>query len=87
MNDKTWQVYVLRCKGGSLYTGITNNIERRLELHNKGKGAKYTRGRRPVTLLATSRRMAKSDALKLEARVKKAKRDEKVKLVCPGLTT
>ena len=46
-----YYIYVLRCSDGTLYTGYTNNLENRLELHNKGKGAKYTRGRTPVELI------------------------------------
>lgn len=61
---------MIRCSDESLYCGITNNLENRLEAHNSGKGAKYTRSRRPVELVAVSPEMTKSDALKLEYRVK-----------------
>ena len=76
MND--WLVYLVKCSDGSKYCGATNNLEKRIEAHNKGKGAKYTRTRRPVLLLHTSRLMSKSDALKLEHRVKKQKANKKV---------
>ena len=65
-----WVVYLVRCSDKSLYCGITNNLKKRLEAHNLGKGAKYTRSRTPVELFGTSSKMTKSDALKLEHRVK-----------------
>jgi len=61
---------LIRCSDESLYCGITNNLKNRLEAHNSGKGAKYTRFRKPVELVAASTEMTKSDALKLEYRVK-----------------
>jgi len=61
---------LIRCSDESLYCGTTNNLKNRLEAHNSGKGAKYTRFRRPVELIAASPEMTKSDALKLEYRVK-----------------
>jgi len=70
MDKRRWAVYLIRCSDESLYCGITNNLENRLEAHNSGKGAKYTRSRRPVELVAVSPEMTKSDALKLEFRVK-----------------
>ena len=69
--DKNWVVYLVRCFDGSLYCGITNNLEKRLSAHNSGIGARYTRSRRPVELVGTSSKLTKSDALKLEYRVKK----------------
>jgi len=79
MND--WLVYLVRCSDDSIYCGATNNVENRVAVHNKGKGAKYTKTRRPVVLLETSRLMAKGDALKLEHQVKKQKKDNKVKFL------
>jgi putative endonuclease len=70
MDKKRWIVYLIRCSDESLYCGITNNLENRLIAHNSGRGAKYTRSRRPVELVAASSEMTKSDALKLEYRVK-----------------
>jgi putative endonuclease len=81
---KRWRVYLVQCRGGSYYCGATVDVERRVATHNKGKGAKYTRSRLPVVLVACSKFMTKSDALKLEHRVKKAKRKDKLKLVVPG---
>jgi putative endonuclease len=66
-----WQVYLLRCADKTLYCGITNDIARRIEKHNAGKGAKYTRSRLPVTLMAASRGLSKSDALSLERCIKR----------------
>jgi len=76
--NKVWFVYILRCSDDSLYTGMTSNIEKRLAAHNGGKAAKYTRSRRPVKLMATSAKMAKSDALRLEIKIKKQPRAKKI---------
>ena len=70
-NDK-WIVYLLQCSDGSLYCGVTNNMGKRLAAHNAGIGAKYTKSRIPVKLICTSSEMSKSDAFKLEYRVKRA---------------
>jgi len=70
MDKRQWVVYLIRCSDESLYCGTSNNLKNRLEAHNSGKGAKYTRFRRPVELVAVSPEMTKSDALKLEYRVK-----------------
>jgi len=70
MNENKWIVYLIRCSDKSLYCGITNNLQNRLIAHNSGRGAKYTRSRRPVELVGASSAMTKSDALKLEFRVK-----------------
>lgn len=73
-----WIVYLIRCKDDSIYCGVTNNIEKRLVSHNSGRGSKYTRSRSPVVLLLTSKGMSRSEALKLECRVKKQKAKAKV---------
>ena len=70
MDKKQWVVYLIRCSDESLYCGITNSLKNRLIAHNSGRGAKYTRFRRPVELVGASLAMTKSDALKLEYRVK-----------------
>ena len=70
MTVKQWIVYLIRCRDGSIYCGITNDLENRLKAHNSGKGAKYTRSRLPVQLIGISSPMTRSDALKLEYRVK-----------------
>ncbi|MBE7010134.1 MAG: GIY-YIG nuclease family protein [Ruminococcaceae bacterium] len=74
-------VYVLRCADNSLYTGWTTHLEERIDTHNSGKGAKYTRSRRPVTLLYSESYSEKSEALKREAEIKKMSRLKKEELI------
>jgi len=76
--NKAWVVYILRCKDDTLYTGITNNIEKRLIAHNRGMAAKYTRSRRPVALSAVSNPMCRTDAMRLELRIKKLVKGKKI---------
>ena len=78
---KDWCVYVLRCFDGTLYTGATNDVVERLKKHNAGRGAKYTKTRRPVVLLAVSGDMPKPDALRFERKVKKMRKQDKVEAV------
>ena len=75
---KNWIVYLVKCSDDTLYCGVTNNIKNRLVVHNAGRGAKYTRSRLPVTLLLVSKVMSKSEALKLEHRVKRQRANAKV---------
>ncbi|CDQ21762.1 putative endonuclease [Halobacillus karajensis] len=70
-------VYILRCNDETLYTGYTNNLEARLEKHQNGKGAKYTRGRGPLVLEAYEEFQTKSEALRQEYRMKRMTRKEK----------
>lgn len=80
ITNRTYIVYILLCNDMSLYTGITNNLERRFKQHNgqiKG-GAKYTRSKRPVSLLYTEKFETKSDAMKREYEIKKLKKDKKI---------
>ncbi len=79
--DKKWYVYLLSCGDGSLYCGITDDVERRLEMHRSGKGAKYTRGRGPLELIYTEELPSRSDALKREAFIKQLSRKEKLTLI------
>ena len=72
-----WYVYILRCGDGTLYTGITDDIPRRLAAHRAGKGAKYTRGRGPLELVYQERVPDKSAALRREAAIKRLRRGEK----------
>ncbi len=74
-------VYILRCVDNSLYTGYTTDVEKRLEVHNSGKGAKYTRARLPVKLVYCRRVDSKSIGLKLESRIKKLSKNKKEALV------
>ena len=76
-----WYLYILRCKDGSLYTGITTDVEKRLEAHQSGKGAKYTRGRGPLELVYKEECGDHSDALKRELEIKRLPREEKLKLM------
>lgn len=75
-----WFVYILRCSDDTLYTGITNNLERRINQHNQGKGAKYTKGRGPVILIKSFECATKSEALKLEYKIKQMSREEKLRM-------
>ena len=76
-----WYLYILRCKDDSLYTGITTDVEKRLEAHRAGKGAKYTRGRGPLELVYKEECGDHSDALRREAEIKRLPREEKLKLI------
>ena len=78
MSEKNWVVYLVRCSDKTLYCGISNDVQRRLKEHNSGKGAKYTRSRRPVELIVGSPELPKPDALKLEYRIKKMPADQKI---------
>lgn len=75
-----WFVYLLKCADNTFYTGITNNLDKRLETHNQGRGAKYTKGRRPVMLVYYEENLSRSNALKREAQMKKISRDKKLVL-------
>jgi putative endonuclease len=73
-----WGIYLLECADGTLYCGITNDLDSRLAAHNCGKGAKYTRGRLPVSLLAFSGcRFEHGEALRLERRIKRLPKHRK----------
>ena len=78
---KLWYVYILHCSDGTLYTGSTDDVQRRLATHNSGKGAKYTRSRLPVELLYTECYESCSAALKREYAIKQLSRSEKWKLI------
>lgn len=76
-----WYVYILECADGTLYTGITTDVNKRLLTHNKGKGAKYTKARLPVVLRASFEAEDRSTASKEEYRIKQLPRQEKIKLI------
>ena len=76
-----WQLYILRCGDGTFYTGITNNLERRLKAHNDGKGARYTRTRRPVAVIYQETLKSRTKALVRECAVKALPRKGKEALV------
>jgi len=75
-----WYVYIIECCDKTLYTGITTDINRRLSQHNSGKGGKYTRNRKPVTLKALFEFDNRSSASKEEYRIKQLPKSEKIKL-------
>ena len=78
-----WVVYILRCAGGTLYTGVTTDTERRLLQHNAGTASKYTRSRRPVTMVYREPAKSHGAALRREIAIKKLSRAAKVALVAP----
>lgn len=79
-------VYILRCGDGTLYTGSTKHLQRRLSRHRSGKGAKYTRGRGPLSLVYQERLASWPAALQREAAIKKLTRAEKIALIAQGET-
>ena len=79
--ESQWYLYILRCRDNTLYTGITTDVEKRLEVHRSGKGAKYTRGRAPLELVYREACGSHSEALKREAEIKKLSRQSKEALV------
>ncbi len=80
--ESAYYVYLLRCSDDSLYCGIARNPELRLEAHNSGKGAKYTRSRRPCRLVLREGPLERGDALRREAEIKGLSRADKEELVC-----
>jgi putative endonuclease len=76
-----WRIYLVRCADGTLYAGATNDLDRRLDAHARGTGARYTRSRLPVELVWSARAADRSDALRREAALKQLSRAEKLALV------
>ena len=81
MMESIWYLYILRCRDGSLYTGITTDVQKRLEAHKVGKGAKYTRGRGPLELVYREECGDHSHALKRELEIKTLTRQQKLLLI------
>ena len=81
MSETAWTVYILRCADGTLYTGIAPDVEKRLQKHNEGKGAKYTRGRTPVELVYREEHPNRAEASKREYQIKQLSRAEKLELI------
>ncbi|MDG1437737.1 MAG: GIY-YIG nuclease family protein [Emcibacteraceae bacterium] len=79
-----WTLYILKCADDTLYTGITNDLEKRIKDHESGNGAKYTRGRGPLTLVYNEIHNNRSEASKREYEVKKLSRIEKEALIKQG---
>jgi putative endonuclease len=78
-----WFVYLVRCRDGTLYAGIARDVAARIALHEAGRGARYTRGRGPLTLLASQRCRSKGEALRLELSIKRLPRASKETLAEP----
>lgn len=76
-----WQVYIIRCADGTLYTGVTDDIDRRLLAHREGRGARYTRGRAPLELVYQEPCRDRSEAQKREASIKRMPRKQKIGLI------
>ncbi|HZW84994.1 MAG TPA: GIY-YIG nuclease family protein, partial [Nitrososphaerales archaeon] len=79
-SGKYW-VYIVRCADGTLYAGTATDVDRRIREHSSGKGARYTRGRRPVTLVYSELAGSRSDALRREFRLKRLTRTRKEALI------
>jgi putative endonuclease len=77
MSVGQWVVYLVRCSDNTLYCGVTNDLDNRLAAHNAGKGAKYTKARRPVQLVCASPQMTKRQAYQLEYRIKRLPANQK----------
>lgn len=80
----SWWVYILRCADGTLYTGITNDPDRRLAQHNAGAASRYTRGRRPVGVVYRETAASRGGALRREAAIKALSRSAKEALIVAG---
>lgn len=78
-----WTVYIVRCSDSTLYTGITNNLKKRLAEHNSGSGARYTRSRRPVCLVYREGLPNRAAASRREHQLKKLSRAEKIQIITP----
>jgi putative endonuclease len=76
-----WHVYILRCKDQKLYTGITNDLQRRLKQHNSGNGCRFTKYRIPVEMVYTEKARNKPKALSREAKIKSFPRSKKLELI------
>ena len=74
-------VYILKCKDKTLYTGYTNDLDNRLKMHNSGKGAKYTKYRRPCKLVYFEEYKTRGEALSREYQIKQLSREDKLKLI------
>lgn len=82
-----WEVYIVRCRTGELYTGCTVDLERRVKEHNRGSGSKFTRSRRPVVLLYRETCEGRSSALRREGQIKRMSRDQKLRLAQTATAT
>ena len=78
-----WHVYIIECSDGSLYTGITNDLDKRITAHNDGRGAKYTKSRRPVRLRYSEPAADRTHASQREYAIKSLRKAEKMRLITP----
>ncbi|MCD7856501.1 MAG: GIY-YIG nuclease family protein [Clostridiales bacterium] len=81
MEPHSWWAYMVQCADGTLYTGIAADVDRRAEVHNRGRGAKYTRSRLPVQVVYREEQPTKGDALRREMAIKRLSRREKLELI------
>lgn len=81
MEESLNYTYIVRCRDGSLYTGWTNDLEKRIRAHNEGRGAKYTKSRRPVVLAYYEEFCSKEEAMRREWEIKHMKRKEKIRMI------
>ena len=81
MSEKKYYTYILRCGDDTLYTGFTTDLEHRLQTHNAGKGAKYTKARLPVEIIYHEEYPTKEEAMRREAAIKKLTRKQKIELM------
>lgn len=81
MKDGVNYTYIVECIDQTLYTGWSNHIEKRIQTHNEGKGAKYTKIRRPVKLVYLESFLTKEEAMSQEAKIKRLTREKKLKLI------
>ena len=79
--ERKWFVYILNCADGTLYTGITNDLDRRIKAHNAGTASKYTRVRRPVSIVYSEEVETKGNALRRELQIKRLTRSEKMAII------
>jgi putative endonuclease len=79
--ERKWFVYILNCADGTFYTGITNDLDRRIKAHNAGTASKYTRIRRPVSIVYSEEVETKGDALRRELQIKRLTRSEKMAII------
>jgi putative endonuclease len=85
MEEKPWFVYILECQDGSFYTGVTNDLDKRMKTHAEGKGSKYVRNKRFKKLLRTKQCLSKSDAQKAECHIKTLYKYDKLDWFNPEL--
>ena len=78
MSERLWSLYILRCEGGTLYTGIAKDVEERFRKHVSGRGARYTKAHKPVSVECTLGGMTHGEALRVERMVKRMPRDKKI---------